>query len=69
MYRLGRKEGRGKEGEDEEVRVREGEKNRDEKIGGRHLRGYLATIRRKRRKKIGEEETELLRKSSSIFIR
>lgn len=69
MYRLGRKEGRGKEGEDEEVRVREGEKNRDEKIGGRGLRGYLATIRRKRRKKIGEEETELLRKSSSIFIR
>lgn len=61
MYRLGRKEGRGKEGEDEEVWVREGERNRDEKIEGRLLRGYLTTIRTKRRKKIGEEETEHLK--------
>lgn len=61
MYRLGRKEGRGKEGEDEEVRVREGERNRDEKLEGRLLRGYLAMIRTKRRKKIREEETEHLK--------
>lgn len=68
MYRLGRKEGRGKEGEDEEVRVREGERNRDEKLEGRLLRGYLAMIRTKRRKKIERGGNRTLKTKEIVFL-